>query len=159
MSNLMLMNNGKLVKRNGGNLGTFPAWTSFIDDLLNEEFLGEKSGHFNKGISIPKVNIHETNEAYNLEMAVPGYQKTDFVLDVVNDQLSISAEIKSEATESEAVFTRREFGYDSFKRTFNLPETVESDGIKARYNNGILFVEIPKKEEAKPKAPRTIKIS
>jgi len=155
----MLMNNGRIVKRNNSNVGTFPAWSSFIDNLLNEEFLGENAGHFNKGLSLPKVNIQETNEAYHLEMAVPGYQKTDFVLDVVNDQLSISAEIKSETTENEAVFTRREFGYDSFKRTFNLPETVESDGIKAVYNNGILSVEIPKKEEAKPKAPRTIKIS
>lgn len=155
----MLMNNGKIMKRNGNNLGTFPAWSSFIDDLLNEELLVERPGHFNKGISIPKVNIQETNEAYTLEMAVPGYKKTDFVLDVVNDELSISAEIKSEAAKNEPVFTRKEFGYDSFKRTFNLPETVESDGIKATYNNGILFVEIPKKEEAKPKAPRTIKIS
>jgi len=159
MSNLMLMNNGKVVQRDRNNYGTFPAWSSFIDNLLNEEFMVGKTGTYNRGISIPKVNIQETNEAYLLEMAVPGFKKADFVLDVANDELSISADIKSENSETESVFTRREFGYDSFKRTFNLPDTVESDGIKAKYNNGILSVVIPKKEEAKPKAPRTITIS
>ena len=156
MNNLMLMNNGKIVKRN--NLGTLPAWSSFIDDLFKEELAASKSNKVGKAVN-PKVNIKETNEAYTLEMAVPGYQKTDFVLDVENDKLSISVEIKSEKMEIETAYTRREFVVDSFKRTFTLPETVDEEGIKAKYNEGILLVEIPKKEEAKPKAPRTIEIS
>jgi len=152
----MLMNNGKIVKRN--NSGTLPAWSSFIDELFNDELSHSKSNTVAKIVK-PKVNIKETNEAYTLEMAVPGYQKTDFVLDVVNDELSISVEIKSEKEEIETAYTRKEFIVDSFKRSFTLPETADEEGIKAKYSEGILFVEIPKKEEAKPKAPRTIEIS
>jgi len=156
MNNLMLMNNGKIVKRN--NLGTLPAWSSFIDELFNDELVNSKSNTVVKTVK-PKVNIKETIEAFTLEMAVPGYQKSDFVLDVVNDELSISVEIKSEKEEIETPYTRREFVTNSFKRSFTLPETADEEGIKAKYSEGILFVEIPKKEEAKPKAPRTIEIS
>ena len=152
----MLMNNGKIVNRN--KLGTLPAWSSFIDELFNDELIDSKSNTIDKAIK-PKVNIKETNEAFTLEMAVPGYQKTDFVLDVVKDELSISVEIKSEKDAVETPYTRREFTIDSFKRSFTLPETVNEEGIKAKYYEGILSVEIPKKEEAKPKAPRTIEIS
>ena len=152
----MLMNNGKIVKRN--NLGTLPAWSSFIDELFNDELVNSKSNTVVKTVK-PKVNIKETIEAFTLEMAVPGYQKSDFVLDVVNDELSISVEIKSEKEEIETPYTRREFVTNSFKRSFTLPETADEEGIKAKYSEGILFVEIPKKEEAKPKAPRTIEIS
>lgn len=153
MSNLVLTNNGKIVKRN--NAGNVPAWSSFIDELFNDNLSDIKV----KNTSKPKVNIKESNVAYTLEMAVPGYSKTDFVLDVVNDELSISADIKTSKEEEVKKYTRREFGIDSFKRTFTLPETVDADGINASYAEGILNVEIPKKEEEKPKAPRTIEIS
>lgn len=153
MSNLVLTNNGKLVRKD--NLGTTPAWSSFIDELFTENVSGNRTNNTIK----PKVNIKETNEAYTLEMAVPGYSKTDFILDVVNDELSISVDIKETKEEEVKSYTRREFGTDSFKRTFTLPELVEEDGINASYTDGILKVEIPKKEEAKPKAPRKIEIS
>ena len=78
---------------------------------------------------------------------------------MVKDELSISVEIKSEKDAVETPYTRREFTIGSFKRSFTLPETVNEEGIKAKYYEGILSVEIPKKEEAKPKAPRTIEIS
>ena len=92
-------------------------------------------------------------------MAVPGFKKSDFKIGLENEKLSISAEIKVEEGEKEANFTRKEFSYESFKRTFILPETVDEGAINANYNNGILTVSIPKKEEAKPKPARTIEIS
>jgi HSP20 family protein len=153
MSNLVLTNNGKIVKRN--NLGAFPAWSSFIDELFNDNILDTRANL----TGLPKVNIKETDEAYTMEMAVPGYSKNDFIVDVVNDELSISADITTNKEEEVNGYTRREFGIESFKRTFTLPETVNDDAIKASYTEGILTLEIPKKEEAKPKAPRTIEIS
>ena len=159
MSNLMLFNNGRIAKRDRGNLGTFPAWSSFIDELFNDDLTIGSRSNFNNGITLPKVNIKETDESFMLEMAVPGFKKSDFVLDVENDELSISADLSTEASEQEEGYTRREFGFSSFKRTFALPDSVEEGGIKASYKDGILAVEIPKKEEAKPKPARTIKIS
>jgi HSP20 family protein len=159
MSNLMLFNNGRIAKRNRGNLGTFPAWSSFIDELFNDDLAIGTTGNFNRGMTLPKVNIKETDEAFVLEMAVPGFKKSDFVLDVENDELSISADLRTESTEQEEGYTRREFGFNSFKRTFALPDSAEEAGIKASYTQGILAIEIPKKEEAKPKPARTIKIS
>ena len=159
MSNLVLTKNGNIVRRIQPGLGNFPAWTSFIDDLFKEESGNIQNADFNKGITLPKVNIKESVDAYTLEMAVPGFKKSDFVIDVENENLTISADIKTEDEETKEDYTRREFGYASFKRTFILPETVEEDKIKAAYTDGILSLNIPKKEEAKPKPARTIKIS
>lgn len=157
MSNLVLSNRN-FVRRNPERMGNFSTWTSFIDNLLNEDVSGMNSNNFNEGISTPKVNIKETDEAFTLEMAVPGYKKSDFVIDLENDTLSVSAEIKEAQEDSKENFTRIEFGYASFKRTFVLPETVEESKIEATYKDGILGLHIPKKEEAKPKPARTIKI-
>lgn len=157
MSNLVLSNRN-FVRRNPERMGNFSTWTSFIDNLLNEDVSGMNSNNFNEGISTPKVNIKETDDAFTLEMAVPGYKKSDFVIDLENDTLSVSAEIKEAQEDSKENFTRIEFGYASFKRTFVLPETVEESKIEATYKDGILGLHIPKKEEAKPKPARTIKI-
>ncbi|WP_223883330.1 MULTISPECIES: Hsp20/alpha crystallin family protein [Arenibacter] len=105
------------------------------------------------------VNIKETAEAYFVEMAVPGLNKSDFKIDIDNQVLSISAELEEESEDKQENYTRREFGYSSFKRSFNLPETVNEEHIEAKYNEGILSVHLPKKEEAKQKPVRTIKIS
>ena len=158
MNNLILNKNGNRLKRNEHVLGNFPAWTSFIDELLNEESGYIKSTDFNKGISSPKVNIKESVDAYTLEMAVPGFKKSDFMIDVENETLSVSVDIKKEKGESKDNYTRKEFGYASFNRTFSLPETVEEDKIEATYTEGILSLDIPKREEAKPKPARKITI-
>ncbi|MEL4454746.1 Hsp20/alpha crystallin family protein [Lutimonas vermicola] len=159
MSNLVLTKNGNIVRSIQPGLGNFPAWTSFIDDLFKEESGYIKNADFNKGITLPKVNIKESVDSYTLEMAVPGFKKSDFVIDLENENLTISADIKTEEEETKEDYTRKEFGYSSFKRTFILPETVEEDKIEAAYTDGILSLNIPKKEEAKPKPARTIKIS
>ena len=159
MSNLVLTKNGNIVRRIQPGLGNFPAWTSFIDDLFKVESGNIQNADFNKGITLPKVNIKESVDAYTLDMAVPGFKKSDFVIDLENENLTISADIKTEEEETKEDYTRKEFGYASFKRTFILPETVEENKIEAAYTDGILSLNIPKKEEAKPKPARTIKIS
>jgi HSP20 family protein len=92
-------------------------------------------------------------------MAVPGLKKSDFHIDIDNQVLSISTEMKEENEQKEDNYTRREFGYSSFKRIFTLPESVDDGKIDANYKDGILSILLPKKEEAKQKPARTIKIS
>ena len=108
---------------------------------------------------MPQVNIKETADAYWVEMAVPGMKKSDFHIDLDNHLLSISTEVKQEEENKEENYTRREFGYSSFRRTFTLPESVDDSKINASYNDGILSIHLPKKEEARQKPARTIKIS
>ena len=158
MSNLMLTKQGNRLKRNQHRSGNFPAWSSFIDELLNEESGHIKNSDFNKGISSPKVNIKESIDGYTLEMAVPGFKKSDFMIDLENETLSVSAELKDEQEQSNDNYTRKEFGFASFKRTFLLPDTVQEDKIEATYADGILSLSIPKREEAKPKPARKITI-
>ena len=89
-------------------------------------------------------------------MAVPGFKKSDFVIDVEDEILSISMEVKKEDEQKEENYSRKEYEYSSFKRSFTLPETVEDEKIEAAYTDGILSISIPKKEEAKPKPARKI---
>ena len=149
--------NGKVVNKNR-NIN-YPTWSSWIDDFfgINESPL--ISSNFNTGITTPMVNIKETTDSYIVEMAVPGMKKSDFEISIENKILSISAEIEIKEEDNTDDYSRREFGFSSFKRTFTLPETVDDAKINASYSDGILNVHIPKKEEAKQKPPRTVKIS
>lgn len=158
------MSNLVNVPKNGGLSNTnstvnFPSWSNWIDDILNRDIPSVFSSNFNSGMSLPKVNIKETADSFMVEMAVPGLNKSDFHLDIDNQVLSISTEIKEEDERQEGNYTRREFGYSSFKRTFTLPESVDDEKINASYIDGILSILLPKKEEAKQKPPRNIKIS
>ena len=137
----------------------FPAWSSWIDAMFSNELPALMMSNFNTGMTLPKVNIRETADAYFVDMAVPGMRKEDFQIDLDNHVLSISSERSEEKQESGANFTRREYGYDSFKSTFTLPESIEENNIKATYQDGILSVHLPKKEEAKQTPARTITIS
>ena len=103
--------------------------------------------------------MSENSDEFKIEIAVPGAVKTDFNLVLENDVLIVSAEKKHEKEETNDHYLRKEFGYESFKRSFGLPESVNQDAIKASYKNGILNVDIPKKEEAKPRPAQEIKIS
>jgi HSP20 family protein len=149
--------NGSLANSNSNQ--SFQTWSNWIDDFFNKDLHSVFSSNFNTGISLPKVNIKETADAYWVEMAVPGLQKSDFQIDLDNQVLSIATNIKPFNEEKEATYTRREFGYSSFKRTFSLPETVDEVHINACYNKGILSIHLPKKEETKQKPIRTINIS
>lgn len=158
MSSLMnVPKNGSLSSTNS-NLN-FPSWSSWIDDIFNRDLPSIVSSNFNTGMTTPKVNIRETADAHFVDMAVPGMQKSDFVIQLENQLLSISSEVKTENETQEKDFARKEFGYVAFKRSFTLPETADEDKIKAKYVDGVLSVHLPKKEEAKQKPPRTITIS
>ncbi|MCF7561295.1 Hsp20/alpha crystallin family protein [Sabulilitoribacter multivorans] len=158
MSNLAtLPKNGNLAKPN--RVSNFPSFSTWFDDFSLNDFPALFSSNFNTGMSLPKVNIKEVADAFVVEMAVPGLKKSDFNINLENNALSISAELRENNEEKNDDYTRKEFGYSSFKRTFTLPETVNDSKINATYNEGILTVHLPKKEEAKQKPPRAIKIS
>lgn len=106
--------------------------------------------------SFPAVNVLETEESFQIELAAPGLKKEDFKVNIHENTLTISTEKTTEAT---GKYTRREFNFSTFKRSFTLPKTVDSEQIVATYTDGILGLVLPKKEEAKPKEPRSIEIA
>ncbi len=159
MNNVMLRKNANKLNKERNTLGNYHGWAGLIDELFSDTIHTSKNSDFNEGLSQPKVNITESDDAFVLEMAVPGYDKSDFQIGLENEELSISAELKSDSDKKTKNYSRREYSYASFKRTFLLPETVDESGIKAEYENGILQLSIPKKEEAKPKPARNIEIS
>jgi HSP20 family protein len=129
---------------------------------LFDEFFGNYPVNWGKDIQAafgnPKVNIHETADAYHVELNAPGRNKEDFKIDVENGLLTISFEKKTETENKEYKTIRKEFSYQSFKRSFNLDENINADAIQAKYENGVLKLLLPKKEEIKT-APKQITIS
>lgn len=109
--------------------------------------------------SVPAVNIKETETNFNLELAVPGYEKNDFKITLDNNMLTISSEKTSESEDKDnEKFTRKEFSRVSFSRSFTLPKSVDLDKISADYNNGILTVALPKHEDQKIAVNRQIEV-
>lgn len=158
MSNLATVpKKESLANRNSNQ--NFLTVSNWLEDIFNRDLQSVFTSNFNTGITLPKVNIKETADDFMVEMAVPGLKKSDFHIEIDNEILSISTETKEESEHKEENYTRREFGYSSFKRTFNLPESVKDEKINATYENGILNILLPKKEEAKQKPTRSIKIS
>ena len=147
-----------LMKRNNNSL--FSPLHTFFDDVFSRDlFDGPFSTFSNTGTSIPAVNIKETKENFEVEVAAPGMTKDDFKIELKGNTLTIFSEKSNETEQEDSRFTRREFSYQSFNRSFNLPkETVDTENIQARYENGLLKLAIPKKEEAKQKAPKQIQI-
>jgi len=148
-----------IVKRNGGLQNIFPA---LFNDFFNREMLDWGESNFSStGTTLPAVNIKETNEAFEVEMAVPGMNKNDFKIELEGNLLTISSETNKETEEKEGDrYSRREFSYQSFQRSFTLAKDVlDSDKINAKYEDGVLRLLIPKKEEAKQKPPRLIEVS
>lgn len=125
----------------------------------NDMFDWSNRNYSNTNTTLPAVNIKEDEDGFEVEMSAPGLDKKDFKIELNKSVLTISSEKKAEnETKEGQQFTRREFSYQSFSRSFTLPETVEGEKIKAKYENGILSVSIPKKEEAKPKPVKQIEI-
>jgi len=109
--------------------------------------------------NMPSVNIIETEEGFSLELAAPGLKKEDFKINLDNNILSISAETQNESEEKTEKMIRKEFSYNSFRRSFSLPKAIDLEKIKADYKDGILSVGLPKREEAKVAINREIAIS
>lgn len=149
-----------IIKRNN----TFPGMTmtSLFDDLFSRDLINwGLNNHSVTNTTIPAVNIRETKDSFDVELAAPGMRKEDFKVELDGNQLTISSERRVEDESfDEHRYSKREFSYQSFQRTFQLPkDVVDADKIKAYYENGILQLVIPKKEEAKQKPPRMIQIS
>ncbi len=114
---------------------------------LFDTFEKSSNGFITKG-DVPSVNIQDNEKDFVIEVAAPGIKKDEFDIKVENNVLSISREVKEENEEKKDNYTRREFKYNSFTRSFNLPKIVNVDSIDAKYNEGILSIILPKKEEA-----------
>jgi HSP20 family protein len=125
--------------------------TDFFDDDIIVPSLGRRS--------MPAANIRETDKSFELELAAPGFTKKDFNLSIENDCLIVSAEKKEEKEQKESNYTRREFGYQSFSRSFNFPANANEEDINARYEDGVLKLSIAKKAlpEGKVRKPIAIK--
>jgi HSP20 family protein len=140
----------------------FPSLPSFFDDFWTRDLLGlADTNDVAYGSSLPAVNISETNDEFEVDVAAPGFRKDDFKIELDNNVLSISSEVeeKQEDKDKEGNFRRREFRYASFSRSFTLPEgQVNTEKIKAEYVDGVLKVHLPKAETAKTKPVRTINI-
>jgi HSP20 family protein len=136
------------------NKDMFPSiFNDFFDrdlfDMTNTSFMNS---------TLPAVNIKESKEDYQVEVAAPGMNKDDFKIELENNFLVISSEKEDKKEEEGKEFTRREFSYQSFKRSFSLPKTIEDSKIKANYKDGVLKITLPKKEEAKEKPKKLITI-
>ncbi|BAV06343.1 HSP20 family protein [Filimonas lacunae] len=138
-----------LVKHNYRNLG------NLFDEFFTS-FPANNNNAFNN--NVPPVNIHESTDAYTLQLVAPGLQKSDFKVNVEKGLLTISYEKKTEQEQKEQKTHRREFNVSSFKRSFTVDELINVDGIQARYENGILELQLPKKEVVKV-TPKEIAIN
>lgn len=140
-----------------------PSIPSLLNDFLANDWLSSPVGNWRtSGTTLPSVNVRETNDAFHIEVAAPGMKRDDFKVELDNNFLTISAEVeqKNENNDDRDGYTRREFSYQSFQRSFALPENkVEGEKIAAKYVDGILNITVPKKEEAKPKPAKQIKVS
>jgi len=126
----------------------------------NDLFDWSSRNYSNTNTTLPSVNIKESSDDFEVEVAAPGFKKDDFRIELNHDLLTISSTKETEnETEEGQQFSLREFSYQSFSRSFTLPNTADSDKIGAKYENGILRILIPKKEEARPKPTRQIKVS
>jgi HSP20 family protein len=144
-----------LVKRNGN----FPF---IFDELLSRNPYNWGLTDYSKtNTTVPAVNIKETPEIFTVEVAAPGMNKKDFSIKIEGNVLTIRSEKTVEKEEQQgAKYTTREFSYQSFERSFNLPkDTVDTDKIEAKYEDGVLYLQIPKKEKEKTKEPRMIEIA
>lgn len=135
----------------------FPGAKSF-EDYFND-LLQPNPSFFKEGKNFPAVNVKESKENYILEFSAPGRKKEDFNIHIEGNLLEVSSEQKQEVNEETENYTRREFKLSSFKRTFTLPETVNVESITGQYSDGILKLNLPKKEEAKKDGPKKITIS
>lgn len=150
---------GTLVKQKQN---LFPTIPSFFDDtVMRDWFNWSLTGNPDRGL-VPAVNVRETDDTYELEVAAPGMRKQDFKVELENNMLVISSERedRNEEQDEQGNYTRKEFNYQSFMRSFSLPERlVQGDKISAKYTDGILHITVPKSEEAKVKPAKRIEVS
>lgn len=132
---------------------TSDRFPSVFDDFFkpwNEWFTN--GGMLSKPMNVPAVNVVENHNEYKVNLAAPGLKKSDFQIDVEGNMLTISSEKEESKEEKDEQYTRKEFSYSSFSRSFSLPEDVKQDKIEAVYEEGVLKISLPKREDAKTKS-------
>ena len=132
-----------LVNFNNRTRNTAPYFNNVFDSLFSDAI--SKNKMIDKS---PNVNIHESENAYVIELAAPGLKKEDFQINLKKETLSVWAEVKKDDAQVGKDFTRKEFDFSSFARSFNLPEQADGDKITAEYKDGILTINISKKDDA-----------
>jgi HSP20 family protein len=128
----------------------------YMNGFFDDDFFPVLSS---KNSNSPAVNIREDDKNYVLDFAIPGLEKKDMKIDMNEDVLTVSSEVKKESEENKNGYKRKEFSYSSFSRSFYIPENVNREKIEAAYKDGVLTVSLPKQEEEKSKVAKTIEIS
>lgn len=144
----------KALTRNGSSLPLV------FDDFFKpwNEWFDTKNSLWNRMLTVPAVNITETKDEYKLSIAAPGMKKDDFDISVDGNMLTISSEKEEKKEEKEENYTRKEFNYSSFNRSFSLPEEVSKDEIQAAYHDGLLLLTLPKREDVRKKTSKHIAV-
>jgi len=122
---------------------------SLFDEFIRPWEDRFSNGFWGKQLTVPSANVTESKEDYKISIAVPGYKKSEFNIDVNGNMLTVSSEREEDKQEKDERHTRKEYNYSSFSRTFTLPDEVSKDKIDAVYEDGVLKLTLPKKEEAK----------
>ncbi len=135
-----------LLKRRDKDVGTNVP--NLFEDFFGSD-LFDRLGAMSGGSNLPSVNIRDQKDRYSIEVAAPGLNKDDFNVEIDEGALTISSSKEASDEQKEGDYTRREFNYTAFQRTFTLPDTVKEDDISAEYEDGVLYINIPKKEEEK----------
>ena len=125
-----------------------------FDDFINRELNLDKSLFE----TFPAVNIKELDSSFQIELAVPGKNKNDFQIEIEDSLLTISSNVEEKKNSDNFKFTKREFSYECFQRTFTLPETIDKTKIDAKYSEGVLNVSLPKLKESVVQSKKVIKI-
>jgi HSP20 family protein len=143
------------------NATLFPSLPSLLEDFFNRDWADSSLANGNYSATLPGVNVQETNEEYLIDVAAPGMKRDEFKVELDNNVLTISSQREESYKEQDQArnYTRREFNYQSFQRSFTLPENkVVGEKISARYTDGILHITIPKKDDAKVKPVKQITV-
>jgi len=129
-------------RKNNGSL--LPGFNDVFDSIFNDTFFNDRMV-----TRVPAANISETEDHYHVELAAPGLQKSDFKINLDRNVLNISVEQQTENSDVQKNYSKREFSYTSFVRSFTLPDSANAESIEASYTDGVLRIDISKREEAK----------
>tara|TARA_R110000765_G_scaffold45159_2_gene93340 strand:- start:355 stop:819 length:465 start_codon:yes stop_codon:yes gene_type:complete len=143
---------GNLITQDFFDMDDFFENRGWVRNMVSENFWNGKR-------SEPALNIKETDDKFEIELAAPGFGKKDFEVTIEDGCLNIKAEKSSSEEETDDNYTRREFSYNAFERSLQLPDSVKQEAIKAKYNDGILSFNLVKKEEAKKLPPKKVQIA
>ncbi|MFI5452768.1 Hsp20/alpha crystallin family protein [Pedobacter sp. UC225_61] len=131
-------------KSNNNQRGLVPSFGDVFDSIFTDSFFTRADMSL-----VPAVNISETADNFHVELAAPGLTKEDFKINLERRMLTISVQKEQSNEQEHKNYSRKEFSYSSFTRSFTLPDSADENGIMAKYTDGVLCVDIPKREEAK----------